>query len=61
MKQRAVIASVAKVAGIAAVVVVTWRAWGIPNEGVVMRPCMYYGAYCSFVVPFPPGHFHLVP
>jgi hypothetical protein len=61
MKLRAGMIRVVGVVGVAVAAAVAWRAWNVPDEGLVKAPCAYYPGNCMFIVVAPTGHFRMIP
>ena len=56
MKRRAGIVGVVGTMSVAIVLAVAWRAWGVSDDQAFKAPC----TYCTFIVPFPAGYFHMI-
>lgn len=61
MKRRARRVGVVGAVGVARVLAVTWRAWDVSNEQLFKAHCAYRTGNGTFIVPFPIGHFHMIP
>jgi len=60
MKRRAGVAGVVAAVSLAMVLTVAWRAGDASNEQVFKTPCSCHAGNCTFIVPFPAGHFHMI-